>query len=181
MSSVCSWLQEYISWNLGNLTRFIKSVCVCTFLWDKSLKCGVKFTREMKTRLRVKESSLLPPWWSFWDQPGLWSETHQVCTCNTASQVPGEKGGVADFHTHQACGHHQSAGYSGQPSRESKRPWPPCAPCVLTARGQGGWVAVQRAAGGGGHTFQTTHWSSFCYVGNSFFFSKDIYSVFYNF
>ena len=38
VSSICSWRQECILWNLGNLARFTKSASVCTLLWSNSLK-----------------------------------------------------------------------------------------------------------------------------------------------
>ena len=47
---------------------------------------------------------------------------------------------------------------------------PPCPPCMLTARGQGGRVAVQRAARGGGAHFPHHSLVVILLCGEFFFF-----------
>lgn len=183
VSSICSWRQECILWNLGNLARFTKSASVCTLLWSNSLKFGVEFTKEMKS-LGVSWDITPAPMVELQDQPGLWPEHIDSAPVTQPLKCPGRMG-VRLMSCSSDTGTPWACGALGSVARESES----LCDMVPAVHAYCPWVwgpvALEKAAlgrGGGGRSYFPDHlFVVILMMWGILYFSKYMYSLFYDF
>lgn len=112
------------------------------------------------------------------------TRTHRLCTCNTAPQVPRENGGAADvmFIRHGDTMGVWGTGVSGQGEWEPLRHGARCACLLPVGVGTGGPGEGSTGAGGGGRSYFPDHlFVVILMMWGILYFSKYMYSLFYDF